>query len=205
MRNLLLLVGCLSLFASTYTALLPVFADRTLHGGPRAMGLLMGAAGAGALVGALALGLGRPQGTPRWVGSAAVLFGGSLLAFSFSHSLPLSALLMALVGCGFMIATATINTLIQMSVPDACRGRVMSLYTVMFLGMVPLGGLLVGRTAPFLSAQAAVALAGTGALLAGILFAFSLAGEFAAASAPALGRFLPSTISPLPEHAGLRP
>jgi MFS family permease len=174
-RNLLLILGCLSLAGTSYVALMPVFAGRVLHGGPGAMGLLMGASGVGALAGSLALVLRKQSGgLSGWVAGAAVLFGAGLLGFACSRSLLLSALLLVPVGCAFMVATASINTFIQMMVPDRFRGRVMALYTVMFLGMVPVGGLLVGGLARCLGPAGTVALAGAGALLAGAVFALSL-------------------------------
>jgi len=108
------------------------------------------------------------------VAGSTLLFGASLLAFAFSRNLILSALLLVPVGFAFMIEMASTNTLIQMMLPDAFRGRVMSIYTVMFLGMVPVGGLLVGALSRFLGAPATVMVAGVGCLLGGALFTIGL-------------------------------
>lgn len=176
-RRLLTLLGLLSLLGTSYSVLMPLFADRILHGGPRAMGLLMGATGVGALAGALTLAMRKsPKGLSTWVALAAMLFGASLFAFGFSHSLLLSAALLIPVGYAFMIQMASTNTLIQMMVPEGFRGRVMSIYSVMFLGMVPVGGLMIGAVTRFLSGPAAVKGAGLLCLAGGGLFTLGLPG-----------------------------
>lgn len=174
-QRLLGLLGLLSLLGTTYSVLMPIFADRILHGGPKALGLLMGTSGVGALAGAITLAMRKhSRGLSSWVAAASLLFGGSLVAFACSRSLVLSALLLVPVGYGFMVQMAATNTLIQMMVPNAFRGRIMSIYTVMFLGMAPLGGLLVGGLSRFLSPGATVAVAGIGCLLGGLAFILGL-------------------------------
>ena len=174
-RRLLLLLGLLSLLGTTYSVLMPIFADRILHGGPRALGLLMSAAGLGSLGGAVSLAMRkRHHGLGNWVAASAILFGLALLAFSWSPSLILSAVLLVPVGCAFMVEMASTNTLLQMMVPDVFRGRVMSLHMVMFLGMMPLGGLLVSLLARWLSPSATVAVSASGCVLGGIVFLIGL-------------------------------
>lgn len=174
-RRLLGILGLLSLMGTTYSVLMPIFADRILHGGPKALGLLMGTSGVGALAGAVSLAVRKhPKGLSSWVAGSSLLFGGSLLAFCFSRSLALSALLLVPVGYGFMVLMASTNTLLQMMVPDAFRGRVMSIHTVMFLGMAPLGGLLISGLSSFLSPAATVAVGGIGSLLGGLAFTAGL-------------------------------
>jgi len=174
-RRLLGLLGFLSMLGTTYVVLMPIFADRILHGGPKALGLLMGATGLGALAGAVTMAMRkRARGLASWVAGSTLLFGVSLLAFAASRNLILSAVLLIPVGYAFMIEMGSTNTLIQMMVPDVFRGRVMSIYTVMFLGMVPIGGLLVSGLGRFLSAPATVMVAGVGCLLGGALFTLGL-------------------------------
>jgi len=171
-RSLLVLLGLLSLLGSPLAVLMPIFADQVFHGSSRTFGLLMGASGAGALAGALTLAC-RPHfhGLGRWIAATSLVFGLALVAFAFSRSLWLSIPLILLTGFSYMVEMAATNTLIQMMVPDAFRGRVMSIYAMMFLGMAPLGGLLAGLLAHRLGAPLTVALGGLGCLLCGGAFA----------------------------------
>ena len=174
-RDLLALLGLLSLMGMPYSVLMPLFADQILHGGPKAMGILMGASGIGALAGALSLAFrGSAKGLGRWIAGSAMGFGAGLVAFSLSRSFPLSVLLMLPVGFTLMVEMASSNTLIQMMIPDALRGRVMSVYSMMFMGMAPIGALIAGTLAHRLGAPLTVALGGGGCLAAGLLFALRL-------------------------------
>jgi MFS family permease len=175
-RRLLLLLGLCSLLGTFYSVLMPIFADRILSGGPSALGWLMCVSGVGALAGAVSLTLRKSyHGLWHWIAASSLLFGISLLAFAFSRSLLLSALLLMPVGYAFMVQMSSTNTLLQMMVPDAFRGRVMSLHMVMFLGMVPLGGLLVSLLARLhFNEPAIVAVSGLGSLLGGIAFLVGL-------------------------------
>jgi MFS family permease len=174
-RDLLLLLGLLSLMGMPYTVLMPIFADRILHGGARALGILMGISGVGALTGALSLALRQsPKGLGPWIAACAMGFGAALIAFSLSRSFPLSVLIMLPLGFSFMVQMAASNTLIQMMIPDALRGRVMSVYSMMFMGMAPIGALLGGTLAHQLGAPLTVALGGGGCLAGGLVFALRL-------------------------------
>jgi MFS family permease len=174
-RDLLVLLGLMGLMGMPYSVLMPIFADRILHGGARAFGILGAASGVGALVGALSLVLKRSaKGLGLWVAICAMGFGAALITFSLSRSFPLSVLLMLPVGFTFMVQMAATNTLIQMMIPDALRGRVMSVYSMMFIGMAPLGALLGGALAHRLGAPLTVALGGGGCLAAGLAFALRL-------------------------------
>lgn len=174
-RDLLVLLGLISLMGMPYGVLMPIFADQILHGGPKALGVLMGTSGLGALAGALSLALRRsPKGLGTWITVCAAGFGVALMAFSLSRSYPLSVLLLLPVGFTLMVQMAATNTLIQMMIPDALRGRIMSVYSMMFMGMAPLGALLGGAIAHRLGAPLAVALGGAGCLAAGLIFAVRL-------------------------------
>ena len=171
MLALILLIGLVSLVAVPYSVLMPIFADRVLHRGAHGLGILTGAAGVGALFGALTLAVRRSlQGLGRVVGLSAVGFGASLILFSFSKSFWLSVVLLIPVGYAVMLEMSGSNTLIQSMVPDELRGRAMAMYTMMFMGMAPIGSLLSGALASAIGAPLTVALGGLGAIVGGILF-----------------------------------
>ncbi|HKD93056.1 MAG TPA: MFS transporter [Terriglobales bacterium] len=174
-RALLLLIGLVSLVAMPYSVLMPIFADRILHGGAQGLGLLMGASGVGALCGALTLAARSGVfGLGRWVMFAAAGLGGSLIAFGFSHSFWFSEVLLLPVGFSMMVQMASTNTLIQSMVPDRLRGRVMSVYSMMFMGMAPIGSLLAGWIADRTSAPTAVILGGIVAVFGAVAFGVKL-------------------------------
>jgi MFS family permease len=171
-RALLILVGFVSLAAMPYTVLMPIFAGRVLHGGARELGLLMGATGVGALFGALTLASKRGvTGLGRWVWVAATTFGASLVLFSMSRHLWLSVALLVPAGFGMMLQMGSVNTLLQVMVPDRLRGRVMSLYSMMFIGVGPIGALLGGLVAAKFGAPWTVAIGGCTCIAAGAIFA----------------------------------
>ena len=122
-RALLLLIGLVSLVGMPYTVLMPVFADKILHGGARGLGILMGATGVGALFGALTLAAKTGvKGLGRWVVITCAGFGVSLFCFAFSTSFWLSAAFLLPAGFAMMLQMACSNTLIQTMVPDQLRG-----------------------------------------------------------------------------------
>jgi MFS family permease len=176
-RALLMLVGLVSLVGVPYTVLMPIFADQILHGGARGLGILMGATGLGALFGALTLaarsGL---RGLGRLIFLAAAGFGASVTIFSFSRWFWLSALLLIPAGFCLMLQMACTNTLLQSMTPDRLRGRVMSLYSMMFMGMAPFGALMAGLLAHRLGAPVTVALGGAGCLAGAAVFSTRLPG-----------------------------
>lgn len=181
-RGLLLLLGLVSLMGMPYAVLMPIFANKILGGGSDTLGYLMGASGLGALVAALIL-ASRKQvfGLGRWVALSSGTFGISLILFSFSSNFWLSLLLLAPIGFSMMTQMSSSNTLIQAMVPDELRGRVMSVYSMMFMGMAPLGALLAGTLAEILGAPYTVALGGTICIIGAIIFSLRLPKhEFAA-------------------------
>ena len=158
---LLLLVGVVSLVAMPYTVLMPIFADRVLHGGARGLGLLMGATGIGALAGALVLAARtRLEGLGRWVAISAAAFGVTLLAFAFSRWFWISFVVLVPAGFAMMLEMACTNTLLQAMSPDRLRGRVMALYSMMFMGLAPLGSLFAGSVADRIGVAWTVAIGG---------------------------------------------
>lgn len=156
-RTVLLLFAILSLMGWPYTVLLPIFAGQVLHGGPHTLGFLTGASGVGALFAAVQLAARKSVvGLTRQIQIAAALFGGGLILFGLSHVLWLSLLLMLPVGWGMMTGLASSNTIIQTLVPEDKRGRVMSYYTMAFVGMAPFGSLLAGSLAHWMGAPRTV-------------------------------------------------
>jgi MFS family permease len=176
-RALLLLLGLVSLVAMPYTVLMPVFADRVLHGGARGLGILMGATGLGALLGALTLATRTGvRGLGRWVTLSCGGFAISLIAFALSKNFWLSAVLLVPVGFCMMLQMSSSNTLIQAMVPDHLRGRVMAVYSMMFMGMAPWGALLGGAIADRLGAPVAVSAGAVAALGGAAIFGLRLPG-----------------------------
>ncbi|HKR02441.1 MAG TPA: MFS transporter [Pyrinomonadaceae bacterium] len=174
-RALLLLLGLVSLMGMPYAVLMPIFADQILHGGARGLGILMGASGVGALIGALSLASRQgTRGLGRWVAFSSAGFGVSLILFSLSRSFWLSALLLLPVGFSMMIQMASSNTLVQSMVPDNLRGRVMAVYSMMFMGMAPIGALLAGTLAGRLGAPKTVAIGGVICILGSAVFSLRL-------------------------------
>jgi len=174
-RSLLLLLGLVSLAAMPYTVLMPVFAKNILHGGPHTLGFLLGASGVGALVGAIYLASRKSVlGLGRLIVIALNIFGIGLIAFSVSRVLSLSLLLLAFTGFGMMVQMASTNTVLQTIVEEDKRGRVMSLYTMAFMGMVPFGSLLAGTLASKIGAPGTIMISGLACILGSILFARKL-------------------------------
>ena len=174
-RTILLLFALLSLMGWPYAVLLPIFAAQVLHGGPHTLGFLTGASGVGALVSALSLAVRKSvRGLTRMIPIAAVVFGVGLVLFGLSHWLWLSMLLMLFVGFGMMQGLACSNTIIQTLVPEDKRSRVMSYYTMAFVGMAPFGSLLAGSLAHWVGAPKTVMFTGAACVLGGIWFTLEL-------------------------------
>ncbi len=148
LKHLLILLAIVSLTGMSYSVLMPVFAKEVLHGGSHTYGFLMGAAGFGALLGALFL-ASREEVLKlgRIVPAAALLFGTSLIILSFTNIFLLSLMMMIFVGMGLMLQTASSNTILQTLTDDDKRGRVMSFYTMAVMGTAPFGSLLAGGLA----------------------------------------------------------
>jgi MFS family permease len=154
-----------------YTVLMPVFADQILHGGARGLGILMGATGVGALLGALTLASKTGvKGLGRWVAITCAGFGVSIILFSFSRYFWLSVAVLLPAGFSMMLQMACSNTLIQTMVPDHLRGRVMAVYSMMFMGMAPIGALLGGSLAHRVGAPTTIAIGGAACLLGAVWF-----------------------------------
>ncbi|HEV2722414.1 MAG TPA: MFS transporter, partial [Thermoanaerobaculia bacterium] len=174
-RALLLLIAVVSFTAMPYAVLMPIFADRILHSGARGLGILMGASGVGALCGSIMLALrSTVRGLGRWVAVSSAMFGTTLIAFGFSHTMWLSVVILVPLGGAMIVQMSSSNTLIQSMVPDELRGRVMAAYTMMFMGMGPLGSLAGGTVADRLSAPVAVMIGGVITIVAAAVFSVRL-------------------------------
>lgn len=159
-RTLLSLLAVSSLFGTSYLTLMPVFARDLLQGNSDLLGYLMSAVGAGALIGAIVIGRVPQKLLPQVPYVASVLFGGSLILFSQSTSMPLSIALLVPAGFGMMAMGIATNTLIQSSVDDDMRGRVMAYYVMSFIGMVPISALLSGWVSHEIGAPMTLTLGG---------------------------------------------
>ncbi|HLL16358.1 MAG TPA: MFS transporter [Pyrinomonadaceae bacterium] len=174
-RALIILLGLVSLFGMPYTVLMPVFADRILHVGAGGLGMLLGAAGVGAMCAALLLLARRGVGgMGRWVAFSSAGFGAGLVLFSQLRNFRLAVAVLVFVGFSMIIQIASSNTLVQAMSPDALRGRVMAVYSMMFLGMAPIGALLAGWLAERVGAANTVALGGAGCILSALVFSLRL-------------------------------
>ena len=174
-RALLMLLGLISLVGMPYTVLMPIFADKILHGGARGLGTLMGATGVGAMFGALTLATKTGvKGLGRWVMLSCAGFGVSLFLFSFSTWFWVSVVLLMPSGYCMMLQMACSNTLIQTMVPDELRGRVMAVYSMMFMGMAPIGALTGGALAHRFGAPITVATGGIACVFGAIWFGRAL-------------------------------
>jgi MFS family permease len=170
-RAILLLLGLVSLVGMPYSVLMPVFASQILHGGARELGWLMGATGVGALLGALSLAARvGVKGLGRLIALCAGGFGVSLIAFSASKMFWLSLILLLPVGFTMMVQMASTNTLLQSMVPDQMRGRVVALYSMMFMGMAPFGAFFAGAVANRLGAPWTVAIGGVACIIGAAVF-----------------------------------
>ena len=171
-RALLLMIGLVSLMGMPYSVLMPIFADRILDSGASGLGVLMTASGVGATAGSLLLASRTGiAGLGRWIVMATAGLGISLIVFAQSRSFWLSAAALLPVGLTTIVQMASSNTLIQAMVPDHLRGRAMAAYSMMFMGMAPLGALLAGFLAGRLGAPTTVALGGAICIIGTVVFA----------------------------------
>jgi MFS family permease len=174
-RTILLLFAVVSLMGMPFVVLMPIFAARVLHGGPHTLGFLMGAMGLGALISALSLAARKHVlGLVKMIPIAAGVFGLGLIGFGLSHSYWLSMFMVFIAGMGMMQGMAASNTVIQTIVSEDKRGRVMSYYTMAFVGMAPFGSLLAGSMANAVGAPWTVIVSGALVLAAAAWFATRL-------------------------------
>ena len=177
-RLLLILLGIVCGLGMPYTVLMPIFADGILHGGPRAMGLLMGASGLGAVLGAVLLAArGRTGGLERIAYLGAAGTGLALACFAYSRWFWLSALLLVPVGMAMVAHMTSNNTLVQMLIPNEMRGRVMAFHAMVFTAAMPVGALVAGVAAHHIGAPLTIALGGLGCVGGAAFFAWKYPGS----------------------------
>ncbi len=170
-RDILLLIALISFIGMSFPVLLPVFARDVLGGGSHDYGFLIASSGVGAVLGTLYLAQRESVlGLGRVILVSMILFGLSLVAFSFSRHLAISMFFMVLIGFGMIVNIAASNTILQTVVEEEMRGRVMSLYTMAFMGTAPLGSLLAGSLSARAGAPLTVTLGGGIILLGSLLF-----------------------------------
>jgi MFS family permease len=170
-RNILLLFATTSLLGMSQMALMPIFAAQVLHGGPHTLGMLTTANAVGALTAAIALAARKSVlGLLKKIQIASFTFGVAIIVFGLSHWLWLSLFSMMFIGAGMMQGLASSNTIIQTLAPEEKRGRVMSFYTMAFIGMTPFGSLLAGSLASHFGAPHTLLLCGSVILAAALLF-----------------------------------
>jgi MFS family permease len=174
-RTLLLLLGLSSVAGTSYRVLLPEFTVRRLQGDARTLAFLTTASGLGALTGALLLASRKSVlGLDRWILLALTLLGLGLLAFAGVADFTLALLVLFTIGLCMMVEITASNTLVQTIVAEDKRGRVMSFYTLAFLGMAPLGNLLTGVLAAWLGLPITFLINGLLCLVGAALFGLSL-------------------------------
>jgi MFS family permease len=168
----ILMLACTSLLSLPYVTVLPVYAREIFQGDASTFGYLNSFVGLGAIAGAIFLASLRPGARlAKILLINTTLFGIGLAAFSHLTSLPLALACLILTGFGMMSQTTISNTIIQLTVVPAMRGRVLSYYTMVFFGMQPVGGLLIGTLTHYYGAPNTVLLQGIVTVLIAALFA----------------------------------
>jgi len=189
-RSALLLLTAASLTVGSYVSMMPWFAREAFHGDSGTLGLLISAAGLGALTGMVYLALRTGiRGLFRLIGRTVALAGAALCVFSFSSTLWLALPALYFVGLGLMLTAASSNTVLQSIVPDELRGRVASLYVMSFIGMTPLGALATGWVAERIGPPHTLLFCGLAGVAAAVFYRTQL---------PAIGR----AIRPVYEKLG---
>lgn len=190
-RAILILSALVSFMGMQYTIIVPIFAEKILQGGAETLGFLMAASGVGALSGGIYLATRQTiVGLGKLIAFGPTILGCGLIAFSISRFLPLSLFSLLFVGLGTILQIAAGNTVLQTIVDDDKRGRVMSLYTMSFLGTIPFGNLLAGFLANHIGATNTLIIDGIACILGSVFFMRQL---------PALRR----SIRPIYEQKGI--
>ena len=174
-RSIIFFLGWISVMGMACTTLMPIFAKDILHGGSQTYGFLMAAIGVGAIIGAIYLASRKSVlGLGRIIAIASGIFGMGLISFSLSRILWLSLFLLLLAGFGMMVHLASSNTILQTMVDDDKRGRVMSIYSMAFMGMAPFGSLAGGSLAARIGASYTLIIGGALCIFGSFMFAKKL-------------------------------
>lgn len=171
-RTLLIFTGIVSIFGWSYSTIMPYIAKHTFGLDAAGLGYLYAASGLGALLGTVLISaFAKKWGATVFIFGGSVIFCLSLIAFTLTSHLGIATVLLFAAGVGLLSQFATINTTIQQMVEDSMRGRVMALYSLMFLGLSPLGSFEIGWVAEYVSPAFAVRIgAGIVLLFTGYLF-----------------------------------
>jgi MFS family permease len=174
-RRILVALALVSLLGAPFTVLMPIFAGKVLHAGPRGLGLLMSANGVGSLIGSLLLASRRGlTGLGPWIVFGSAGLGAALILFSLSRSFALSLMILGAVGFCTFYQTTVSNALIQAMSPNALRGRVIAILSMLILGVVPFGALLAGFLAEHFGAPLTVAVGGLACIAGAVLCSVNL-------------------------------
>jgi MFS family permease len=171
--QIVILLAAIGTFGYNFNVFVPLLANYVLNSGPAGLGTMLSSMGLGSVIAALGL-ASRRVATERSVFLGAGAFGLLLVGLSFSTWLPLSALLLAVLGASGILFTSTANTRFQLITPPALRGRVMSVYTLLMVGSTPFGSFIIGSLSEHFGVQVALTICGSMCLLglaAGLLYA----------------------------------
>jgi MFS family permease len=163
----ILTVGLVSTFGMNFTVVIPPFVQEVLRGDATTYGFLMASTGVGSIISALAIAF-SGRTVPFVIGFGGALLGAALLVLGATASFPIALGAMFVAGMGGIAMAATANTLVQLTVPDHLRGRVMSVYTTVFAGSTPFGGLITGALASTFGAAMAILVGGALSLATGV-------------------------------------
>jgi MFS family permease len=174
-RRMLFTLGAVSFSISPYSTLMPAMAVQVFGGGAELVGLFVGAVGAGAFISAVTLAR-RPsvRGLGKWLPTAAIVAGLGAIGFGFSSNVYASVVLMMMAGFGMFMTGAACNTIIQTVVDEEKRSRVMSYYTMFFIGIAPFGHYGAGWLAEHIGVRLTFVTGGVIALLTGVAFALQM-------------------------------
>jgi MFS family permease len=154
-----------------YSVFMPIYAQDILRGNARTLGLLMSAAGVGAVLGALHFAARTDyKGLRKWIAATATTCAIGLLIFSMAKVFWLCVVVLFVVGFAATSQMAATNTLIQNRVPDELRSRVMAVYATMFMGVQPIGALIAGGIAKRIGAPHTLTAFGSMVLLGSLVF-----------------------------------
>ncbi|HOK56718.1 MAG TPA: MFS transporter [bacterium] len=175
LKYVILLLALVSLMGMPYTILMPVFVTKILKGTSKTFGFLMAAGGFGALIGAFYLaGRKNTEGLEKIIKISAIVFGSGLIMFSISRFFSLALIFMVITGFGMVLQIASSNTFLQSFVDDDKRGRVMSFYTLAFMGTAPFGSLLAGYLGKFLGVPLTLFIGGFSCIIGALIFSYFL-------------------------------
>lgn len=174
-RTILMLLAVMSLVSGGVQALMPIFAKDIFHGGAKTLGLLMAASGLGAFIGAIYLaGRRNVLGLSKIIAGTSLIFGAGVVIFSRTSLLAVGLPILLLAGFGMMVQMASSNIILQTIVEEDKRGRVMSFYTMAFMGLSPFGSLFSGVLAARIGAGNTLLWGGSFCILAAVIFALHL-------------------------------